>query len=58
MVPAERPDIRLILKSGNFGQEDFFRTRFNKNFKVNGGNHGSDFRKEIRRRRMDGTQSV
>ena len=24
MVPAERPDIRLILKSGNFGQEDFF----------------------------------
>jgi len=25
MVPAERPDIRLILKSGNFGQEDFFQ---------------------------------
>lgn len=24
MVPAERPDIRLILKSGNFGQQDFF----------------------------------
>ena len=24
MVPVERPDIRLILKSGNFGQEDFF----------------------------------
>ncbi|MCD8083962.1 MAG: four-carbon acid sugar kinase family protein [Clostridiales bacterium] len=24
MVPAERDDIRLILKSGNFGQEDFF----------------------------------
>lgn len=24
MVPAERPDIRLVLKSGNFGQEDFF----------------------------------
>lgn len=24
MVPAEHPDIRLILKSGNFGQEDFF----------------------------------
>lgn len=24
MVPAERTDIRLILKSGNFGQEDFF----------------------------------
>lgn len=24
MVPTERPDIRLILKSGNFGQEDFF----------------------------------
>lgn len=24
MVPVERTDIRLILKSGNFGQEDFF----------------------------------
>lgn len=24
MVPAERRDIRLVLKSGNFGQEDFF----------------------------------
>lgn len=24
MIPSERPDIRLILKSGNFGQEDFF----------------------------------
>ena len=24
MVPATRPDIRLVLKSGNFGQEDFF----------------------------------
>ena len=24
MVPTERPDIPLILKSGNFGQEDFF----------------------------------
>jgi len=24
MVPVENPDIRLILKSGNFGQEDFF----------------------------------
>lgn len=24
MVPVERPDIRLVLKSGNFGQEDFF----------------------------------
>lgn len=24
MVPVERNDIRLILKSGNFGQEDFF----------------------------------
>ncbi len=24
MVPAGRPEIRLILKSGNFGQEDFF----------------------------------
>lgn len=24
MVPVEKPNIRLILKSGNFGQEDFF----------------------------------
>ena len=24
MIPALRPDIRLVLKSGNFGQEDFF----------------------------------
>lgn len=24
MVPVERTDVRLILKSGNFGQEDFF----------------------------------
>lgn len=24
MVPAESPHIRLVLKSGNFGQEDFF----------------------------------
>ncbi len=24
MTPAERPDLRLVLKSGNFGQEDFF----------------------------------
>lgn len=24
MIPAERPDMRVILKSGNFGQEDFF----------------------------------
>ena len=24
MVPVNRPDIRLVLKSGNFGQEDFF----------------------------------
>ncbi|WP_024347913.1 3-oxo-tetronate kinase [Lacrimispora indolis] len=24
MVPAEKPNVRLILKSGNFGQEDFF----------------------------------
>lgn len=24
MVPAEKPEIRLVLKSGNFGQEDFF----------------------------------
>lgn len=24
MVPVENPDIRLVLKSGNFGQEDFF----------------------------------
>lgn len=25
MVPAPCPDIKLVLKSGNFGQEDFFR---------------------------------
>ncbi len=25
MVPVERPDVRLVLKSGNFGQEDFFQ---------------------------------
>lgn len=24
MIPAEAPDIRLVLKSGNFGQPDFF----------------------------------
>lgn len=24
MIPLERPDMRLVLKSGNFGQEDFF----------------------------------
>lgn len=24
MLPLERPDVRLVLKSGNFGQEDFF----------------------------------
>lgn len=24
MIPRNRPDIRLVLKSGNFGQEDFF----------------------------------
>lgn len=24
MVPLERPELRLVLKSGNFGQEDFF----------------------------------
>lgn len=24
MVPVNRPDIRLVLKSGNFGEEDFF----------------------------------
>ena len=24
MIPCGRPDIRLVLKSGNFGQEDFF----------------------------------
>ena len=24
MIPMENPDIRLVLKSGNFGQEDFF----------------------------------
>lgn len=25
MVPLENPDIRLVLKSGNFGQEEFFQ---------------------------------
>jgi len=25
MIPAEATDIRLVLKSGNFGQPDFFR---------------------------------
>lgn len=25
MIPVERPDIRMVLKSGNFGQEDFFQ---------------------------------
>ncbi len=29
MTPAERPDIRLVLKSGNFGQEDFFGRALN-----------------------------
>lgn len=29
MTPSERPDVRLILKSGNFGQEDFFRRALN-----------------------------
>lgn len=24
LIPLEQPDIRLVLKSGNFGQEDFF----------------------------------
>lgn len=24
MIPAEAPEVRLVLKSGNFGQEDFF----------------------------------
>ena len=24
MIPAERPDIRIVLKSGNFGDEEFF----------------------------------
>lgn len=24
LTPLERPDMRLVLKSGNFGQEDFF----------------------------------
>ena len=24
MIPQNRPEIRLVLKSGNFGQEDFF----------------------------------
>lgn len=26
MVPTENPSVRLVLKSGNFGQEDFFET--------------------------------
>lgn len=26
MVPVQRPDVRLVLKSGNFGQRDFFTT--------------------------------
>ena len=25
MIPAENRSLRLVLKSGNFGQEDFFR---------------------------------
>ena len=25
MIPYKRPDLRLVLKSGNFGQEDFFQ---------------------------------
>lgn len=29
LIPLERPDIRLVLKSGNFGQEDFFRRALN-----------------------------
>ena len=29
MAPTQRPDIRLILKSGNFGQEDFFGRALN-----------------------------
>ena len=24
MVPPQLPELRLVLKSGNFGQEDFF----------------------------------
>ena len=35
MVPAERPDIRLILKSGNFGQEDFFQRALDITIKQN-----------------------
>ncbi|MDO4343278.1 MAG: four-carbon acid sugar kinase family protein [Eubacteriales bacterium] len=36
MIPSERPDVRIVLKSGNFGQEDFFAkalcmTKVNKN---------------------------
>ncbi|MGL5433893.1 MAG: 3-oxo-tetronate kinase [Lachnospiraceae bacterium] len=29
MVPDENPDLRLVLKSGNFGQEDFFGKALN-----------------------------
>lgn len=29
LIPLERPDIRLVLKSGNFGQEDFFQRALN-----------------------------
>ena len=28
MVPAKRDDVRLVLKSGNFGQTDFFKCAF------------------------------
>ena len=24
LIPLEQPDVRIVLKSGNFGQEDFF----------------------------------
>ena len=41
MVPAERPDIRLILKSGNFGQEDFFGRALAMTAKPNTPSHGA-----------------
>ena len=41
MVPAERPDIRPILKSGNFGQEDFFGRALAMTAKLNTPSHGA-----------------
>lgn len=29
MTPVERPDLRLVLKSGNFGDEEFFLKTLN-----------------------------